>query len=264
MPSNNYGTETTPLAAVGAAAKNILTRENTDRAMTFAREELGKLGESAKRGDLSIRALALMGGIAMCVTAILGLMGRFVTLHWIRAIMYVYLIVLGLLVIFLEGKRFAKLPPTVNEGIRKYAYFLDFIWGRGCLYFFIGSLQMSQASVVDCAVGGYMCIVGVTYIVMGRRTAKKLAELRKNLYSESQLREKFSAADVENRNTINCDQFRGLLQQFGIVLNVTEAETAFLQIEKTEDERISFEQFAHWWKTAEFDNDQNAQFALSV
>mmetsp|Transcript_24935 Transcript_24935/g.72138 ORF Transcript_24935/g.72138 Transcript_24935/m.72138 type:complete len:268 (-) Transcript_24935:306-1109(-) len=265
-----YGTagsnEQTPLAAVGAAAQQMLTKENTEKAASIAKEELTKLAEAAKRGDMSIRALALMGGVAMVVTSILGLLGRFVTLHWLSMLMDAYLTVLGLLVILLEGKRYTKkLPKKEIDGmIRKYAYFLDFIWGRGCLYFFIGSLQMAQASILDISVGAYMCFVGVTYIISGRHTAKKLEGLRKSLYSEAELRRKFEAADVENRGSLNCDQFQNMLQQFGIVLNMTEVESAFLSIEKVEDERIGFAQFVHWWTTAEFDNDQNAQFALSV
>jgi hypothetical protein len=264
--SGNAGTsEQTPLAAaVGAVAKQMLTKENTEKAASIAKDELARLGEAAKRGDVSIRALALFGGVAMVVTGLLGLLGRFVTLHWLSMLMDAYLTVLGVLVIFLEGKRYANLPKAADGMLKKYAFFLDFIWGRGCLYFFIGSLQMAQASIVDITVGAYMCFVGVTYVVSGRRTAKKLEGLRKNLFSEAELRRKFEAADVENRGSLTCDQFQNMLRQFGIVLNMTEVESAFLSIEKVEEERICFAQFVHWWTTAEFDNDQNAQFALSV
>ena len=263
--TNGSSNEKTPLAAaVGAMAQQMLTKENTEKAASVAKEELAKLGEAAKKGDVSIRALALLGGVAMVVTSILGLLGRFVTLHWLSMVMDAYLTVLGLLVIFLEGKRYAKLPKDVDGLLRKYAFFLDFIWGRGCLYFFIGSLQMAQASILDITVGGFMCFVGVTYIVSGRRTAKKLEGLRKSLFSEAELRRKFEAADVENRGSLSCEQFQNMLQQFGIVLTMTEVESAFLSIEKLEEERIGFAQFVHWWTTAEFDNDQNAQFALSV
>ena len=109
-----------------------------------------------------------------------------------------------------------------------------------------------------------MCGVGITYIVSGRRTATRLSKLRKTLYSESQLRDRFRAADVQNRGTIDSDQFRSLLQQIGVVLTITEAESAFFQIEKRGAERISFEQFKHWWLNAELDADQNANFAISV
>ena len=257
------GNEKTPLAAVGAAAQQMLTKENMEKSALIAKGELSKLGEAAKRGDMSIRALALMGGVAMVVTSMFGLLGRFVTLHWLSMLMDCYLTVFGLVVILLEGKRHANLPQEIDAMIRKYAYFLEFIWGRGCLYFFIGSLQMAQASILDMSVGAYMCFVGVTYIVSGRRTAKKLEQLRKSLYSEAELRRKFEAADAENCGSLNCDQFQNLLQQFGIVLNMTEGESAFMSIEKVEGERIGLAQFLHWWKTAEFDNDQN-HFALSV
>ena len=50
----------------------------------------------------------------------------------------------------------------------------------------------------------------------------------------------------------------------GVVLTITEAESAFFQIEKRGAERISFEQFKHWWLNAELDADQNANFAISV
>ena len=99
----------------------MLTRENTERAALIAKEELSKLGEAAKRGDMSIRALALMGGAAMVVTSMLGLLGRFVTLHWLSMLIDCYLTVFGLVVILLEGKRYANLPQEIDEMIGKYA-----------------------------------------------------------------------------------------------------------------------------------------------
>ena len=259
----SMSTESTPLSA----ATDFLNRDDVQQGVTFAKDELSKLGNSAKRGELSIRFLAFCGAVAIATTSLLGLFGRFLTFHWFSAVIDIYLILLGLLVIFLEGKRWASDVPqtkSVQAYIRKYALFLEFIWGRGCLYFVIGSLKMAQNGPIDLLVGGFMCGVGITYIVSGRRTATRLSKLRKTLYSESQLRDRFRAADVQNRGTIDSDQFRSLLQQIGVVLTITEAESAFFQIEKRGAERISFEQFKHWWLNAELDADQNANFAISV
>jgi hypothetical protein len=84
------------------------------------------------------------------------------------------LFLLGLAVIVLEARsgKVKVLPRKFTDAwdaqFRKYALFLRFISGHGGLYFFAGTLQLSQLSIADLAVGNCMTLVGISYIVIGR------------------------------------------------------------------------------------------------
>uniref|UniRef100_A0A7S4JLD3 EF-hand domain-containing protein n=1 Tax=Odontella aurita TaxID=265563 RepID=A0A7S4JLD3_9STRA len=134
-----------------------------------------------------------------------------------------------------------------------------------CYFFYdFFPLVFQQMNIVDLAVGGYMCFVGVLYIIIGRVTAKKLVALRKSMFTEEDLRQKFNAVDIGQTGSINFVEFKELMEGFGITLDKRESETAFIQLDKSGEGEITFEEFLLWWNTAHFDSDQNTQFALSV
>ena len=89
-----------------------------------------------------------VAGVGMVTSGVLNLMGRIVTFRWVSALMNFYIIVFGLLAIVLEGRKWLPIPKSFETIVRKYALFLDFIWGRGVIYFFIGSLQLSLVSIL--------------------------------------------------------------------------------------------------------------------
>jgi len=84
----------------------------------------------------------------MVVTGVLNVLGRIIVIHLVSALLTIYTIIFGLLVILLEGKQWLPIPKNIDANIRKYALFLEFVWGRGCLYFFIGSLQVSMVCYI--------------------------------------------------------------------------------------------------------------------
>lgn len=263
--------ESTPLSSSRRGTSNrqggaseFFPVESAGKAATYLKERAEAMSQAVKSGDTSIRALALVGGVAMVVTGILRLLGRLVTVHLISTLFTVYTIIFGVLVILLEGKKWLPIPQQLNLAVRKYALFLEFVWGRGVLYFFIGSLQFSLMNILDGAVGGYMCIIGIFYIITGRATARKLAQLRRTMYTEEELRIKFYAADIEQKGTIDFVEFKNLMQSFGIVLERIEAESAFIQLDKSGEGKVTFDEFLVWWNAANFDADQNTQFLLSV
>jgi Ca2+-binding EF-hand superfamily protein len=89
--------------------------------------------------------------------------------------------------------------------------------------------------------------VGILYICIGRQTSKKLAELKKSMYSEATLRAEFREVDVENKGAITRAQFKNLLAALGIELNRRETETAFLDIDKNDNGMVTVEEFLAWW-----------------
>mmetsp|Transcript_48715 Transcript_48715/g.146802 ORF Transcript_48715/g.146802 Transcript_48715/m.146802 type:complete len:158 (+) Transcript_48715:87-560(+) len=140
--------ESTPLSAVAAQATGLLTKENAGKAAEYLKGRAETMSKAVRSGDTSIRALALVGGIAMVVTGVLNVLGRIIVIHLVSALLTIYTIIFGLLVILLEGKQWLPIPKNIDANIRKYALFLEFVWGRGCLYFFIGSLQVSMVCYI--------------------------------------------------------------------------------------------------------------------
>ena len=170
--------EATPLfdgakAAGGAASSmisSIFTKENMQTAKDnlgvlgqSAKDQLGNLSRSASNGDLSIRLFALAGGLALVVSASFGLLGLLLTFQITSVILEVYTLLLGLVMLLLESqgllrKQHEQMSAEQRQGIStqvtftenlfrkifKYAFFLNFVWGRGGLYVVAGSLQLGM------------------------------------------------------------------------------------------------------------------------
>ena len=117
---------------------------------TFAKDQAVELTQLASNGDFSIRILALLGAIAMVVVSVIGFLGKILTLHFVSALIEVYVFALAIVIIILESAGKIPLPRSFETNVHKYALFLKFVWGRGILYFIGGSLQVSQVSYSHC------------------------------------------------------------------------------------------------------------------
>jgi len=246
--SNQVSDDATVTETISQFAKAAFTSEGLEAAGRFTKEKVIELKTQAQDGDRSLRVLALIGGVACLVIGSFELTSRILHLQLVGAIIDLYIIMLGLIVVILEGKDMF-LSKSLVQNINKYALFLKFLWGRGAIYFICGTLQLSQIDLFNFIAGGYMCAVGILYIVVGKNTANKLRVLRKSLYSEGTLRLKFQAANVVG-DGLDLKQFRFLCEDLGLDLTARETEAAFDFIRKTEDnpnEKLSYEDFKAWW-----------------
>ena len=145
---------------------------------------------------------------------------------------------------------------------------------------FAGSLMFSQLNLFDMAVGGWMCFVGFTAVVVGQHTANKLTDLKKTLGSESVVKAKFKAMDRDGSGTLDsselaalckvseersdefrsgfmrvflmrsiqpCMQFALLMQELGSELDHNELVAALDTMDKDSSGSISYEEFFGWW-----------------
>ena len=251
--TNNNNKNTSSLAeTISQFAQSTFTKENLEAAANHTKEKAIELKKEAQDGDHSLKFLALIGGFACVVVGILELVSRFMRLDVVGALIDCYIIILGLVVIILEGKN-KLLSAQFVDRIHKYALFLKFLWGRGALYFVVGTLQLYQIDLLNLISGGYMCFVGVLYIVVGRRTANKLKTLKKYIYSEHTLRAKYQEANIEG-DGLNLSQFRGLCFNLGLDLTRRETEAAFDYIStKSNGDKLSYEDFQAWWNESDAD-----------
>ena len=133
-------------------AKVALTSENFEAAGRYTKEKAIELKTQAQEGDRSLRFLALVGGVGSIVVGLFELISRISTLQLVDAIIDVYIIFLGSVVVVLEGKDIF-LSKRLIQNLNKYALFLKFLWGRGSLYFICGTLQLTQIDLLNLLAG---------------------------------------------------------------------------------------------------------------
>lgn len=239
--------EKTPLSstAASAIASSVFTRDNANAAGTFAKEQAEEVKRLASEGDFSIRLFAMFGGLAMVVSSVLGFVGRVLTFHWLNAVISVYTFILGIIMVMLEGKRI-PFSGRLESGLYKYALFLKFVWGRGIVYFIGGTLEISSGGILELFVGSFVCFVGLAFVVVGRRSAKKLALLKTSQFSESTLRAEFASA-ANSGDYVSMSQFKTLVENLNIDFNRRELEAAFMQVEKADRDRLTYIEFKNWW-----------------
>jgi hypothetical protein len=265
--------ENTPLSASGASpggidaissfAKNVFTKENLENAGRVAKEKAIELKTQAQEGDQSLRLLALLGGVMVVVVSSMEFFGKLLTFNIIGALIAFFTLLLGIIVIILEGKSALLSTEFVNR-IHEYASFLKFLWGRGCLYFICGTLQLYQFDLLNLVSGGYMCFVGVLFVLVGQRAATKLRSLRQSLSSEQTLHSKFAQADIDGDGGLNLQQFRTLTMSLGLDMTRRETEAAFMHIHKTDSEKLSYAEFQAWWSATDADEDINTNAFVFV
>lgn len=134
-PQADYGLEGAP-----SDSKSVIA-ETASRAGKMAQDKMKELRAMASEGYLPLRVLAQLGGLAMIILSIIGFISAILHLDILSACVEVYTFLLGVVVIILETKAF---PKRFEQSLNKYALFLRFVWGRGCLYFVAGTLQATQ------------------------------------------------------------------------------------------------------------------------
>ena len=105
-----------------------------------------------------------------------------------------------------------------------------------------------------------MCLVGIIYLIVGRRTAKKLSDLRKSLISEEDLQLKFREVDLDDSGTITKGQFKTLTVNMGLDLGRREVEAAMMYLDKEDAGEITYEEFQNWWLNWEATDSPNKSF----
>jgi len=234
-------TTNSPTATQAAVAGHAV------EASAFAKDTAADIQRNITEGDCSLRLLALLASIAMIVTSILGFVGDFLTLQWIAAVFKIYVFGLGLVVLILESGNRLSLFTGIESALYRAAPFLRQVWGRGFLYVIAGTILISLKNIVDLVLGAIVCFVGVMYIWIGRRTSQKLAATRQTAITSEQLQEKFAMADVDGKGSLTLVQFRQLTASLGLELNKQESEVAFLQMDYSNEGRLTYESVHMWW-----------------
>jgi hypothetical protein len=139
----------------------------------------------------------------------------------------------------------------MNAGVRMYAKFLEYTWGRGVLFFFSGSLQITNFNMLDWAVGGFMMFVGVTAIIVGMATAKDLRLFKFSIKDEADLKAKWATYDSNGDGQLDVKEVTLFVKEAGVDMNRNEIAATYMTLDKNFDDKISFEEMFYWWKAAD-------------
>jgi len=131
---------------------------------------------------IPIRLLALVAGVLLIAGPLLDLILPFVTVDFIGFFIYVYLIMFGVVTVFIESPTFGC---TRLFQLRLFFWFrlLSRMWGRGCFYLFtsilcFASLGGDNPGIFTGIAGGYLIVVCILSFIFSRMAAKKFARIR--------------------------------------------------------------------------------------
>ena len=259
-PSSSYqprNNNSDGLGAVSGFAKSLFSKENVASVSQVVGEKVNQVKRQAEDGDNSLRFLALLAGIVLVVVASMEFAGKMMMFQIVGLLIELYSFCIGIGIIVIESKNML-LSEGFQARILKYALFLKFLWGRGCLYFFVGTLQLYHMDLWNLIAGGVLCAVGGLMVFVGHRTALKLKTMRKSLYSKHELQAKFAQNDLDGDGGLNVQQFRSLTLNLGLDMTRRETEAAFNHMKKTSREKLSYDEFYSWWTQTEDDIDEHA------
>ena len=212
-------------------------------------EKIQRLNDSA---PYSFRALGLAGGLAVILSNALFLPGRLLTLHWTNAVISFYCIVFGIVIVLLEldggSESQQHVLAAVQEGVRHYAKFLEFTWGRGLLYVFVGTLQAANSNWVDWLVGTFMVLVGTVAGVAGVKTAHDLRRFRMTMKDERDIQAKFRTYDTGKKGYLTLLELREWIQDAGFTMSPNQTVSAYLALNKKFDDKLSQDEIVEWWE----------------
>jgi hypothetical protein len=197
-------------------------------------------------GPITFRVMAFIGGLAMIVSNGIAILNRIFSFQFAGAMIAMYGVIFGVVISVLEGPMSSS--KRIQASIRYYAKFLKFTWGRGALYIFVASLQISNFNILDWAVGGWMMFVGITAMYVGISTSRQLKVLKFSAKSEEDLRDEWKEADADGNDTLDIKELTQFTKKARLQMSPNAIAAAFLAFDHDFDERISFEEFCMWWQ----------------
>jgi hypothetical protein len=212
----------------------------------FLNASAAKIQKARADGPLTFRMLGFIGGLAMIVSNGIAILERFFSFNFTGAIIAIYGVMFGIIVTMLEAP--GPCSRRLQSGIRFYAKFLNYTWGRGALYFFVGSLQVSNWNMLDWAVGGFMMFTGATAIGVGIATARNLRLLKFAVKDEDMLKAKWKEHDADGSGKLDIKELTHFVADAGVDMSRNEIAASFLALDKNFDDCIAYEEFYSWWQ----------------
>lgn len=218
----------------------------------FANGHLMRWKFAAEEGPAFIRIPAVLLALACIVTTAFPLVAYegFWTIPLIICAIHTW--ILSLLIIVLEARVIGIRDPTncrarVRGVITRYINVTRLVWGRGLLYIYCGSMNLTIDDRYVIYSAFPMMILGILAVGTGAHASYNLDRMKSSLTDEAFLWSKFETNDRDGDNKIDVNGFAELLWSLGLEFDDVYTFKAFQQIDKQRKGIISFEQFKQWW-----------------
>ncbi len=186
----------------------------------------------------------------------------------------IYVWVFATFIATMEILPFQMKISRFHRQILKYMNFMRYTWGRGFLYLFSGSLQLSLFTTYNMYSGGYMMLMGLISIMIGRIASRKLKVLVKKIGNNTNLMDDFSRCDQDRDGYLNIHEFRRFVKERmgtkkgkwrrrnNVTLTEDECIHAFQAIDKNHDRRLTFKELSGWYATAKYETRRGGDGVL--
>lgn len=234
------------------SAKNRITQDSK------------KLQQWLKDGNFTLQLVCFAGA---CGTAFIGLSALRDLLSgngYGVFVIDVYLFCFGVMAMVMEGANMMKgvkllgvdigrLATKLHISIHHNARFLAFVWGRGLLYFFLGTLLMNSWSGLSFWLGLYNVVTGLVCCAMAITTRAKLKGLKTDLGhvpTDEEIKVQFDKFDKDGSGTIDAAELKAAVAMLGPnhELSKSQEAEAMLILDVNGDGQIDFQEFKAWWR----------------
>lgn len=182
-----------------------------DQAEQSKRDAVLRVRKNAERGPDFLQVIAFFGGITMVFTSILSFqervsLGGGFSLDF--AIISIYTWTFGVFTMGIEGRALMIEINSLHKIVSNYMKLFRFVWGRGLLYFFAGSLQYCLSATLSTISGVFMMILGCVMIILGLYFKVLLNRNLQAVPNGGAIQAKFDFFDDDKDGFITEEQFR--------------------------------------------------------
>jgi len=210
---------------------------------------LKELQKYVDEGHYSWKAFGLIAGVLLVMNGFLSFAYEIMALSPLMAILNVYLIIFGVILIVLEYKE-KTFTKRFCDIIRKEALFLSRPYGRGAFYTFCGTLLVCKGGLFSFSfiIGLFISGLGICIFVVSRRATLALEAHRADMTDEEAVRAKFYEFDKDKSGALDSPELAKLCQSLGSPLTYNQLESALLLLDKDGDGAVEFGEFFDWWR----------------
>ena len=172
----------------------------------------------------------------------------------------IYTWIFGVFVIILEGCPFQITVSSVHLWISDYLKILRYLYGRGLLYLFVGSIQYFVLSPPYSAIArGFRTIIGIIFYLLGLAAKVSWDNARAlNPSDHTKLKLKFELYDKDKDGYLNIEGFQDFVVSLSLnELDIINFDTAFHAIDRNKDVKIYFDELEMWWSLVDYRNHTN-------
>lgn len=219
----------------------------------FANGHLMRWKFAAEEGPALIRFPAILLALAVIGTTLYPIVVN--TFYWTPSsiICAIHTCVLASLIFILEGRVIVgnRAPTNFRARVRavvtRYINLFRLLWGRGLLYIFVGSMNMTIDHPYALYTGSALMVFGLLAIASGAHASYNLDKMKSSLTDEAYLWSRFDALDTDHDTYLDINEFAELLWGLGLEFDDAYTFKAYSQINGDPTSKITFEQFRDWW-----------------